>query len=112
MKQTMTPNRIDGTDVAAAIDDLRQEVARLRERTAALELALSEKGRKPARESDNGSKAAALDEELIMVISAAIAAFLGVKPRIRQIVLLQSNPWLQQGRITIQASRDLSIHHG
>jgi methylmalonyl-CoA carboxyltransferase 12S subunit len=112
VKQTMMPNMIDGTEIAAAIDELRREVARLSERTAALESALSEKQRQLARESENGSKADGFDEELLMVISAAIAAFLGVKPRIRQIVLLQSNPWSQQGRITIQASRDQSVHHG
>jgi methylmalonyl-CoA carboxyltransferase 12S subunit len=108
----MMPTMINGTEIVAAIDELRREVARLSERTAILESAPSEKKRQLAGESENGSKVDGFDEELVIVIGAAIAAFLGVKPRIRQIVLLQSHPWSQQGRITIQASRDLSIHHG
>ena len=40
-------------------------------------------------------------------ISAAIAAFLGKKPHIRQIRLLGSAAWSQQGRLTIQASHAL-----
>jgi methylmalonyl-CoA carboxyltransferase large subunit len=53
-----------------------------------------------------------LSEELLLVISAAIAAFLGKKPHIRQIRLLGSAAWPQQGRVTIQASHALSVHHG
>ena len=45
-----------------------------------------------------------LSEELVLVISAAIAAFLGKRPHIRQIRLLGSAAWAQQGRLTIQAS--------
>jgi methylmalonyl-CoA carboxyltransferase large subunit len=45
-----------------------------------------------------------LSEELVMVISAAIAAFLGKRPHIRQIRLLRSDAWAQQGRTTIHAS--------
>ena len=54
----------------------------------------------------------ALSEEVVLVISAAIAAFLGKKPRIRQIRLLGSAAWAQQGRVTIQASHALSVKHG
>jgi methylmalonyl-CoA carboxyltransferase large subunit len=53
-----------------------------------------------------------LSEELILVISAAIAAFLGKKPHIRQIRLLGSGTWSQQGRVMIQASHDLAVRHG
>lgn len=55
--------------------------------------------------------AAVLPEKLIAVISAAIAAFLGVKPHIRQIRLVSSASWTQQGRVTIQASHDLAVRH-
>src|SRR5262249_61124353 len=41
-----------------------------------------------------------LSEELVAVISAAIAAFLGKKPHIRQIRLLGTTAWAQQGRVT------------
>jgi methylmalonyl-CoA carboxyltransferase large subunit len=53
-----------------------------------------------------------LSEELIVVISAAIAAFLGKKPHIRQIRLLGAAAWAQQGRVTIQASHNLAVRHG
>jgi methylmalonyl-CoA carboxyltransferase large subunit len=41
------------------------------------------------------------------VIGAAIAAYLGKKPHIRQIRLLGTTGWAQQGRLTIQASHAL-----
>ena len=53
-----------------------------------------------------------LSEELVLVISAAIAAFLGKRPHIRQIRLLGSAAWAQQGRTTIQASHALPVKHG
>jgi methylmalonyl-CoA carboxyltransferase large subunit len=52
-----------------------------------------------------------LSEELVIVISAAIAAYLGKKPRIRQIRLLGGPAWAQQGRVTIQASHALATRH-
>jgi methylmalonyl-CoA carboxyltransferase 12S subunit len=97
--------------LAEAIASLRSEVARLGERTAALEKQFAERPQIAARETDK-THSTELDEETISAISAAIAAYLGHKPRIRQIVLLQSHPWSQQGRVTIQASRDLVVHYG
>jgi methylmalonyl-CoA carboxyltransferase 12S subunit len=86
------PDPGDLARVADALEAIRGEVARLSERVAALE------GRagKPAAEP--------LSEELVMVIGAAIAAFFGKRPHIRQIRLLRSDAWAQQGRTTIQAS--------
>jgi methylmalonyl-CoA carboxyltransferase large subunit len=52
-----------------------------------------------------------LTEELLVVLSAAVAAFLGKKAPIRQIRLLGSAAWAQQGRVSIQASHRLSVHH-
>jgi methylmalonyl-CoA carboxyltransferase large subunit len=49
---------------------------------------------------------------VLLVISAAISAYLGKRPHIRQVRLLGSAGWAQQGRVTIQASHSLSIHHG
>jgi methylmalonyl-CoA carboxyltransferase large subunit len=91
----MKPEPGDLVRVADALEALRQEVARLGERVAALE-ARSGKTVRPAADE--------ISEELVMVISAAIAAFLGKRPHIRQIRLLRSDAWAQQGRATIQAS--------
>jgi methylmalonyl-CoA carboxyltransferase large subunit len=49
----------------------------------------------------------AITEEELLAISAAIAAYLGVRAHIRQIRLLSSNAWAQQGRVSIQASHSL-----
>ena len=105
----MNPN---ANDVIESLNSLRREVASLAERTAALERSLLSKAPEVARQPESGSEAVGLSEELVIVIGAAIAAFLGVKPRLRQIVLLGSHPWSQQGRVTIQASHSLLIHHG
>jgi methylmalonyl-CoA carboxyltransferase large subunit len=56
--------------------------------------------------------AESIDEETILVISAAVAAFLGKRPRIRQVRLLGSAAWAQAGRVTIQASHALTHTHG
>jgi methylmalonyl-CoA carboxyltransferase large subunit len=50
--------------------------------------------------------------EMLVVIAAAVTAFLGKKVRIRSAKVLQSpyevvNPWSQQGRVSVQASHNL-----
>ena len=45
--------------------------------------------------------------EEMLAVSAALAAYLGVRLRIRQIRLLSSPAWAQQGRVSIQASHQL-----
>jgi hypothetical protein len=40
----------------------------------------------------------------MIAISAAVAAFLGVRARIRQVRLVQSSAWAQVGRIGSHAS--------
>jgi methylmalonyl-CoA carboxyltransferase large subunit len=49
--------------------------------------------------------AVALDE--LLAVSAAIAAYLGVRAHIRQIRLVSSSAWAQEGRVSIQASHRL-----
>ncbi len=51
-----------------------------------------------------------ISPEILMVISAAIAAFLGKKARIRRVRRIQAgvNPWSQQGRVNIQASHNVA----
>jgi hypothetical protein len=43
-------------------------------------------------------------EEDLLVIAAAVAAYLGVRARIRQVRLIQSTAWAQVGRATVHAS--------
>lgn len=78
-------------------------MADIRARLTALEV-----GPKPQAAVPAAPKKIVLDEELIAVISAAVAAYLGKKPHIRQIQLIGSPAWGMQGRVTIQASHVLS----
>lgn len=53
-----------------------------------------------------------LTAEMLVVIAAAVTAFLGKKVRIRSAKVLETpyeliNPWAQQGRVVIQASHNL-----
>jgi methylmalonyl-CoA carboxyltransferase large subunit len=108
-------------EMAATLEGFRRELVHLGERVAALEAAAS--GDKLTRRQDgelNEGKPAhslalaqgdGLSDELVLVISAAIAAFLGKKAHIRRIRLIGSTAWAQQGRVTIQASHALSVGH-
>jgi len=49
----------------------------------------------------------ALDPEVLLIISAAVAAMLGETAQIRQVRLLSSRAWAQEGRVSIQASHRL-----
>ena len=51
--------------------------------------------------------------EILVMIAAAVTAFLGKKVRIRSAHMLQTpyeivNPWVQQGRVFVQASHNLT----
>ncbi len=91
----MAPPSDVSQEILTALQSLREEVAQLGGRVAALE-AFQE------------TQHEVVDEALILTISAAVAAYLGVKPRIRQIRLVRSPQWVHQGRATIQASRKLA----
>lgn len=86
--------------VLEAIDALRDEVSGLRQRVDEMEAATT---------VATQMSEAAEREELVATISAAIAAYLGVQPHIRQIRLLGSANWSRQGRASIQASHHLSV---
>src|SRR5690242_17907771 len=119
----MTRQTLDLAHLANTLEDVRQELARLGDRVAALEAASPHAPpRSPNAEKRDGDKEVArvavpsppaevLSDELILVIGAAVAAFLGKKPHIRQIRLVGAAAWAQQGRITIQASHVLPGQH-
>jgi methylmalonyl-CoA carboxyltransferase large subunit len=89
------------------LEAMRVEVARLSERVAALEMALSSR---PDAQPEL-AKTSEISAETLAAISAVLAAYLGVTPRIRQITLLNGATWAQQGRVTIQASHTLTSRH-
>ncbi len=59
----------------------------------------------PVKQADEFS------EELLLVLSAAVAAYLGKRPHIRAIRLVGSSAWAQQGRVFVQASHQLNVPH-
>jgi methylmalonyl-CoA carboxyltransferase large subunit len=97
----MSAETVDLARLGDTLETLRREVARLGERVAALEAAA---GAKPEAAVPAPPPAAPVEP-------LSVAAFLGKKPHIRQIRLLGSAAWAQQGRLTIQASHALSSHH-
>ena len=106
---------IDSAQIMEALDALRQELALLSARMGALEAAAKVQplaAVPPQSPLPVQAEVSVLSEEVLLVISAAIAAFLGKKPRIRQIRLLGATSWAQQGRVTIQTSHAVPVHHG
>ncbi len=105
----MKSQAADLASVREALEALQAEIRRLNERVATLESqAVSPASAGPVVPAES----AELNPDLVLVISAAIAAFLGVKPRIRQIRVLRSDAWAQQGRATVQASHAFPRLHG
>jgi methylmalonyl-CoA carboxyltransferase large subunit len=92
-------------DIRAELADLNARVTRLEDREAPPP--------PPAPVAEGPSRisppAMRLTEEKLLAISAAVAAFLGVHVRIRQIRLVSSPAWAQQGRLWVQASHQ--FHH-
>jgi methylmalonyl-CoA carboxyltransferase 12S subunit len=105
----MKSQTFDSADLLESIESLRAEIRRLNQRISALEKRPTDGQPKPAPAME-APKTPPIPEDVILAISAAIAAYLGVKPHIRQIRLVASPPWVNQGRITIQASHILARH--
>jgi methylmalonyl-CoA carboxyltransferase large subunit len=97
-------------EIHAQLADLGKRVSRLEEeRPVAEHVAASQRPTEPTREDTGLAGASAgpkslISEEKLLAISAAVAAFLGERVRIRQIRLIRSNAWAQQGRVSVQAS--------
>jgi methylmalonyl-CoA carboxyltransferase large subunit len=107
----MKTETADLAQITAALEALRQEVARLGQRVAALETAAGQSRSVPASPPSSTAPPAVvkepISEEILAVLAAAVAAYLGKKAPIRQIRLISSHAWAQQGRVTIQASHNL-----
>jgi methylmalonyl-CoA carboxyltransferase large subunit len=98
--------------LVGVVQDLRKELASLSERLNRLE-----KPERPAAPAPVPVPIAAppkpaetrpgVSEEELLAITAALAAYLGVRVHIRQIRLISSRAWAQEGRVSIQASHRL-----
>lgn len=113
----------DAEALRATLEEIRSQLATLAERVNGLEQLISPAAPEsapaaiaptpepavsnlPATNSSVAAEAG-ISEEEILAISAALAAWLGVQPHIRQIRLIRTSAWAQQGRVTIQASHGL-----
>ncbi len=81
-------------DPLALVAEMREEIKALMLRVSALEHNAARAAAAPAAPSD----------EDMLAISAAVAAFLGVRARIRQVRLVHSSAWAQVGRMGTHAS--------
>jgi methylmalonyl-CoA carboxyltransferase large subunit len=103
---------IPTSELEALIHDIRAELAALAARVALLETRAA-----PAVAAAEVTQPAAvarvpdgpppIGEEELLAISAALAAYFGVRVHVRQIRLITSSTWAQQGRASIQASHRL-----
>ncbi len=103
-------------ELAEILERIQAQIAALSERVEKLETASipspaveSALTGAPAPEPEKASEPAQpeITEEELIAISAALGAYLGVRIRIKQIRLLSSHAWAQQGRVSIQASHNL-----
>jgi methylmalonyl-CoA carboxyltransferase large subunit len=93
----------DDIDLKALLERLEQLDARVRKLETDAPLRAAPAGRPAA-----GSASEQISEDMLAVLSAAIAAFLGVKAKIRQVRLVGSEAWAQQGRASVMASHQWS----
>ena len=94
------------TDLKAEVQELRLQVEKLEATLAAFV--------SKARETGTGSTAASVPivaegvtPEIVVAITAAVAAFFGKRATIHQIRLTGTTAWAMQGRATVQASHGL-----
>jgi len=126
MPEKKSKNAASDESLQQALDALGAQVAELRARLEKLEAAGAETpaaavtpAAGPVVEAAAAETAKAapveeaegISEEVLLVLSAAVAAFLGKRPHIRAIRLHRTGAWAQQGRVFIQASHQLNIPH-
>jgi methylmalonyl-CoA carboxyltransferase large subunit len=92
-------------DLALTVEQLRAQVSELTRRIEALEPAAPAAA--PPKTTNEPAAAPGITEAELLAISAALAAYLGVRPHIRSIRLVSTTAWAQQGRVSIQASHRL-----
>jgi methylmalonyl-CoA carboxyltransferase 12S subunit len=111
-------------EMAGAIEELRRQLAEMTAKLTRLESAVSLGAGTASTTSEVPIAAApvaaspvpivptpeaaeAPGEDIVLVLAAAVAAFLGERARVHQIRLISSSAWAQQGRVSIQGSHRL-----
>jgi methylmalonyl-CoA carboxyltransferase large subunit len=104
------------SELEILLRDIRAELAALAERVARLETPAAPVVAAAAAPEVAAPAAVAppapagpppIGEEELLAISAALAAYFGVRVHVRQIRLITTSAWAQQGRVSIQASHRL-----
>lgn len=80
-------------EFVAAVRELTAQVTELTERLASLE-----------QRMDAAHPAGEISDETLLVIAAAVAAFLGKRATVRQVHLRRHTTWAKQGRADVQHS--------
>ena len=96
-------------DVQVILEEMRAQLAALNERVTQLEAGSKIQPPVAAAVVEAAPKQAAppspvkqeITETEILAISAALGAYLGVRVHIRQVRLLSSSAWAQQGRVLV-----------
>ena len=95
-------------ELATTLEQLQAQMAEISRRMKLLESQAGTPVQKAAAPPVRTEPApAVIAEEEVLAISAAIGAYLGVRAHIRQIRLVSTSAWAQQGRVSIQASHRL-----
>jgi methylmalonyl-CoA carboxyltransferase large subunit len=89
------------------IKALQEQVAALEARLAELEHQAKPAAPSPVFKPVPPPALEQISEETMLVIAAAVAAYLGERAHIRVVRLVPSHAWAQQGRVSIQASHQL-----
>jgi len=76
-------------ELLAAVHELTDRVARLEEELAAV----------------RATQEQVVPEDVVIAISAAVAAFLGHRARVKQVHYRTGQAWAQQGRAAVQGHR-------
>ena len=95
-------------ELTATLEQLQAQLAEISQRIQMLEKGAAAVPVQPVPAAAAPAPApAVITEEELLAISAAIGAYLGVRAHIRQIRLVSTSAWAQQGRVSIQASHTL-----
>jgi methylmalonyl-CoA carboxyltransferase large subunit len=87
-------------------EDLLSLIAQMRAEIGTLSRRVNELERRQG--ASERAVSAEIGEETLLAISAAVAAFLGVRARIRQVRVVHSSAWAQVGRVGAHASHRLN----
>ena len=102
-----TVDRTDIGEIRSLLEEMRAELADLRQRVGNLEHNGAGGPKREPEAVPAPPQPESIPEETLALIAATVAAFFGERVHVRQIRLVGSRAWAQQGRVSIQASHIL-----